>query len=294
MSNTRFGVEFELFGPKKYSAEMANGLILYAARSSGLKIRSNYEFDSSDDYCGDEIDADCYETYTRTGRKKTNPNWHMTYDGSLYERAGQGEGLEMVSPILRGKDGYQQIVKMLSILNKVNCTVNQTSGLHVHVGNSHLNNLEYFSVLYRYNLFEHQIEKYFSTHRRGDTEYAKRMSANALALYFDMTMLNPKSKKRNEDIGTGKYAKVGIHECFPTFEFRQHEGCLERKKVLTWVNFCVNFADQSKHILGDINPKKIKNMNDLRDILVKYPPEFGLSPYKANLFKHFQNKRSKQ
>lgn len=287
MNKTKFGIEFELFGPKGYTSDMTSGLITHLGKSNNLKIRCLYYRD--DDYDDDHRDG--YERYTPKGRKVINPKWNITNDCSLYSEKFQGEGLEVVSPILSGVKGQAEIGRMLTLLNKIKCSVNDTSGLHIHVSSSGMTNMEIFSVILRYQIFLNKIEKFFSHHRRGDGEYAHSQSVQALEEMFCAVKELPMSK--DIDLYTDKYSHVGIHDCYTTLEFRQHEGCIDKKKVLTWAAFCINFVDQTKVIIRDINLKEIKSLEDFKNFLRAYPPELGLSSSKAKQFAHFQRTRSK-
>ena len=55
-------------------------------------------------------------------------------DGSLRTRVRRYQGVEIVSPVLRGGDGLEQVRKVADLLNRMDAHVNATCGLHVHVG----------------------------------------------------------------------------------------------------------------------------------------------------------------
>ena len=59
--------------------------------------------------------------------------WTAQYDGSI--QAGRGrQGVEIVSPILKGEDGLRQMLFVLGWLRSIGAKVNTTCGFHVHVG----------------------------------------------------------------------------------------------------------------------------------------------------------------
>jgi hypothetical protein len=59
--------------------------------------------------------------------------WTAQRDGSLY--AGRGRfAVEIVSPVLKGADGMQQLVQAVRWINSIGGSVNSTCGLHIHVG----------------------------------------------------------------------------------------------------------------------------------------------------------------
>ncbi len=59
--------------------------------------------------------------------------WVAKYDGSI--RSGRGRvGVEFVSPILQGAEGVRQVMIVLAALKQRGARVNQSTGLHIHVG----------------------------------------------------------------------------------------------------------------------------------------------------------------
>ena len=59
--------------------------------------------------------------------------WVAKHDGSI--RAGRGrEGVEIVSPVLKGADGIRQIKTVCEWMTEKRATVNRSTGFHVHVG----------------------------------------------------------------------------------------------------------------------------------------------------------------
>src|SRR4051812_34973032 len=60
--------------------------------------------------------------------------WNAQRDGSL-RSVGRGRvGVEIVSPILKGADGIQQVKKVCQWLRSIGATVRKECGFHVHVG----------------------------------------------------------------------------------------------------------------------------------------------------------------
>ena len=59
--------------------------------------------------------------------------WVAKSDGSINAPSGH-EGCEIVSPILKGEDGIQQVIEVCRVLNEKGHKVNASCGVHVHVG----------------------------------------------------------------------------------------------------------------------------------------------------------------
>ncbi|MBN2391644.1 MAG: amidoligase family protein [Anaerolineae bacterium] len=60
-------------------------------------------------------------------------DWTSQYDGSLDARRGY-TALEIVSPVLKGMAGLEQVLQVFNILNEAGALVNNSCGFHVHVG----------------------------------------------------------------------------------------------------------------------------------------------------------------
>lgn len=60
-------------------------------------------------------------------------DWTAQYDGSLDARSGY-TALEIVSPVLKGMAGLEQVLQVFNTLNEAGARVNNSCGFHVHVG----------------------------------------------------------------------------------------------------------------------------------------------------------------
>ena len=63
--------------------------------------------------------------------------WNAQYDSSIHTTRPGYQGVEIVSPILKGVDGLEQIVTVCNWLQANNAHPNRSCGLHVHVGWPH-------------------------------------------------------------------------------------------------------------------------------------------------------------
>jgi hypothetical protein len=105
MEEMTFGVEFECIVPNNLEADLPRGGYHHGERSRILP-----------------------------------PNWEGRWDRSIQEEPGTYT-LEIVSPILSGINGFNQIAQVLSVLNSLGVHVNESCGFHVHVGASEMTRL---------------------------------------------------------------------------------------------------------------------------------------------------------
>ena len=89
----------------------------------------------------------------------TRSYWKLTTDASC--------GYEMVSPILQGEEGFQQLKKVLDIMAEMGCTVNRSTGVHVHLEAADLTALDVKNIVTRYADNEAEIDTWFPRSRRA-------------------------------------------------------------------------------------------------------------------------------
>ncbi|HOI55995.1 MAG TPA: amidoligase family protein [Phycisphaerae bacterium] len=62
--------------------------------------------------------------------------WNAQRDGSLQTSLPNYEGVEIVSPVLRGRDGLEQIRQVTRLLEEMGARVSRACGVHVHIGSA--------------------------------------------------------------------------------------------------------------------------------------------------------------
>ncbi|MDR3502949.1 MAG: amidoligase family protein [Legionella sp.] len=224
-----FGVEIECYLPSSGDA-------------NSLKQRINSKLTALDV----DLNIEFYNHHSRS-------YWKMITDGSLddYER-----GIELVSPILRGDDGLDQLKKVCKVLQEVGCRVNKKCGVHIHIG-ARDESITFFRNLFMlYSGFEPIIDSMMPKSRRdNEAAYCK---SNKVPLR------NLQRCRTIEDIGTAitdysnsngntcdggfRYVKLNIQSYWRhgTVEFRQHAGSISYKKIMNWIKLCMALVEKAK------------------------------------------------
>jgi len=178
-----YGVEIECFSEKVHPA-----VIAWTMQNAGFKVNDLVTEDTDrgngyeDDYEDNDEDRDVDEwsddesqhSSGRPGRVigqsgYDTETWTLGHDGSI-----EGTNpIEIKSPILRGTKGLKEIQRLTYHLNKLGVKVNQSCGLHVHVGITNADKKfateEVVAILKRYLAHQEQIDKFLARSRRGDT-----------------------------------------------------------------------------------------------------------------------------
>jgi hypothetical protein len=182
-----------------------------------------------------EADVVCaHEAYNH----RTRPHWKIVTDGSI-----GSDNAEIVSPILRGQDGFDQVRKVCLALDAHGCRVNRTTGFHVHVGarDRFAEQIGFFKELVRTHAkFEPVIDQLVSRSRRGrnsqwcqPTEFSDAVD-RATTIDRVIREANP----------NGRYAKLNLtaYHSHGTVEFRQHQGTTNAQKIENWVKLCLRMV----------------------------------------------------
>ena len=245
-----FGVEIEFARPRNISQQdIVDAINLY------------YPANGSEIHC--EVEG--YNHITR-------PHWKLTTDSSVDGHRGYIGSNELVSPILYGQDGKEQLRVVLEVLNDLECEVNVSCGIHTHhdvtgvmvqeeeVATKFLNNLIKFVAK-----FEHFIFRLVSASRlrRGWCLPVRRIFANMHSNEFanvqenrNNATLKAIAKRVFKNVKDGvkyKYGQVGSGtgtSYAPNFQTTRYCG-LNLRNI--WTRGSVEF----RYMQGSLNFDKI-------------------------------------
>jgi len=230
-----------------------------------------------------------FESYNHTTRQS---QWKVTTDGSL----GYNTGCEIVSPVLRGEDGFRQLRKVCDILTSLRCTVNRQCGFHVHVG-AGSETIEFFKNLIKlYASAETAIDQLVAPSRRASangfcTSLASRVrpaqldaaqTVDAVALAIGQTP--GRSSVRDHT----RYCKLNLKSFWQhgTVEFRQHQGTVESMKAENWVRLCLRMV-----LTARAGEKTVSSVEDLLTALDATETEKSYFNGRVVYFQTRQNRR---
>ena len=209
--NRKFGIEIEA-----YNVDIA--ILKQVLKSAGIKI---------------EI-----EGYNHT----TRDHWKIVSDASI-----QGaKSFEIVSPILEGENGIQQIDIVCQVLEQTGAKINKSCGLHIHFDASGFN-LDTWKRIYKnYAKLENTIDGFMPDSRRGNTNrYCKGFKniQNFNNKINQASNLDEISRIFNRD----RYFKINpvSYSRHNTCEFRQHAGTTDFRKITRWIKFLHNMCEFS-------------------------------------------------
>ena len=164
---------------------------------------------------------------------RTQGYWKIITDSSC--------GLEVVSPILSGEQGLNELKKVCEVLTRIDCKVDKTCGLHVHIGANALGIEQVKLVAKRWLANETNLDSIQPRSRRGRSNmYCAPLS------HTIRTELIDQCQTLNELAGiqVTRYSKLNLqsYRRHKTIEFRHHSGSTDATKITNWVKFLLDFC----------------------------------------------------
>lgn len=211
-----FGIELEVYGASR-------DRILTEMRRLGVQVEG--------------------ESYNH----QTRGHWKIVSDASIHGSNGN----ELVSPVLSGMDGIEQVKRVCLALNRAGAKVNTSCGFHVHLGANDLD-LQHFKNLFKsYIELEGKIDEMMPTSRRKNTNtYCKSVSSIANSKAAALRKIDSAStiQEMSRAFSGSRYFKLNIQsfQRHGTIEFRQHSGTTQFSKVKNWLLICARLLEYSK------------------------------------------------
>ena len=240
MANVTFGIELEMSckeGKKKHM--IAREILKHA--SVKVKIVKDY-----------------------AASRAPYHGWKMVPDSSIscsryYPDCNR---FELVSPILRGGEGLNEVNNVLGALDGVGTiAVNKTMGFHVHIDVSALNVAQLVKVCQNFIKYEAVMDTFMPPSRRTNSpnslQYCKSNRDAILGPYAPEGERHKKLSRCRSlhqlcnvmNPGRDRYFKLNLQNLQTgrqqTIEFRQHSATSNYTKVSAWVRFCMALVQNS-------------------------------------------------
>jgi len=183
--------------------------------------------------------------------------WTAERDGSLRSDRRGYVPVEIVSPILQGRAGIEQVKQVAQTLKNLGARVNPSCGFHTHIGGRSVVGPDDAAVaewaaklLYQTAMHETALYASTGTHRRENGSYARTVKAQKRTA--DRVRRAPKPRKpevlRDAIYGMGRYHALNLTNLFshkPTAEFRWAAGTVEAVKTVGHICTCLALAERA-------------------------------------------------
>lgn len=226
---------------------------------------------------------------------QTRRHWKVTTDatvtsGNYSLGTGEGFGGELVSPVLEGEAGIEELRRVLEALNSIpEVRVDRRCGVHVHLSWDGMTPSQIKNIAKRYADFETQIDAWMPVSRRANnSRWCASTNSRAFGLSNVMNAVDSLSSVARA-VGT-RYTKVNLAalNAHGTIEFRQHAGSTDFVKISNWIRFLAAFCDASANIpqgnAADVNFRRTRKVayGEIREQFANhgYDLRFGGRVYK--------------
>lgn len=198
-----------------------------------------------------ELRAQGLEAHEEGYNHATRPYWKIVSDGSV----SGPDAFELVSPVLRGYEGLEDLARACRALKVCGAQVNATCGLHVHLGAQDLSVENMRNLVRNYLVLEPTIDQIMPPDRRAsNNRYCLSLQGSRTLAEAERQILAATTAEQlgtAANAGSSRYHKVNMQSFFRqgTIEFRQHSGSTDFEKISFWVKFLANLVDYSKQRL---------------------------------------------
>lgn len=208
--NSKFGVEIEAYGVDR-------NIVVSRLIQAGLTVDNT------------------------TLRLRATPNaWKVVGDTSVTG----GQAFEIVSPILKGQEGLNQLKTVCLAMSGLNVKINKSCGLHVHFDASTIEDQQLRNLLINYIRYEPVIDSLMAPSRRANNNYY----CQSLISYENNILSLEPTKANLITTISSRYHKVNLKSLprHGSIEFRQHSGTINYTKIENWILFLHNLIQYSK------------------------------------------------
>lgn len=144
--------------------------------------------------------------------------------------------IECVTPVLKGKKGFDDLKNCCKTLNEAGVLVNKSTGLHVHVGGIQ-NDQQYVNVFHNYSMLEDVIDTFMAASRRANnSNWCRTLSDHNFDNCYCVGDVKRELSNRYHKVNAESWAR---HK---TIEFRQHQGSTDFEKIKMWATFCIKLV----------------------------------------------------
>jgi hypothetical protein len=178
--------------------------------------------------------------------------WNAQRDGSLHTSLPNYEGVEIVSPVLKGRDGLEQVCQVAALLEEMGARVNQSCGFHCHIGSASVAGENFDEVadwVRRLINVTAQHEKAFygasGTRSRERGTYCRSLKSTWGEKKEKLRRKIKAEDLRIEAAGISRYQTLNLVPLFGrnrTVEFRCFSGTTSGLKMTAWIQMALAVA----------------------------------------------------
>lgn len=220
--------------------------------------------------------------------------WKLTTDASAE--------WELVSPILKGRQGLEDLKRACQALNVAGARVDKSCGLHIHHCINDYSVEDAKSLFATYAKTEKVMDTFVSASRRGsDNRFCQPVANGVNGTYgnvqeFLNKLRTVKTIQQLNNFFTTRYLKLNFQSYvkYGTVEFRQHQGTIDFTKMYNWILLTQQLVNNAKdrHVSYQYNPIYWDTMGYFSEVS-RMTAKYGADEELANVLTWFRQ-RSKE
>ncbi len=178
--------------------------------------------------------------------------WNAQSDGSLHTSLRNYQGVEIVSPVLKGREGLEEVRQVTRLLEEMGARVNRTCGLHIHLGSKSAAGENFDDVAdwvrRLVNTMGHHEKAFFGasgTKSRENGTYCQSIKRTWGQKKEKLARKMKAEDLRLEAAGLSRYQALNLVPLFGTnrtVEFRCFSGTTSTKKITAWIQMALAVA----------------------------------------------------
>ena len=235
-----------------------------------------------------------YDTRSELQSKlRALPGVELTGDGSIRCDDRNSQGMEIRIGVL----GYNALKRLLPRIERIceqyGVTVNQSTGVHVHMSNKRFMTKKYLTRII--NLWIAIEDVLISTQPRSrfNNSYCKRSLSDFISKNGNMGIPNTPREIKSWASGLNRYFTLNLSalSLHGTLECRLHAGSTNAKKITNWVTLLTSVYEYA--LSAEYNPETVKQLFEMASDEAKIAKVFELLKIDTPIATYFNNRISK-
>jgi len=188
----------------------------------------------------------------------TRPQWKLVPDVTV---ASLPNPYELVSPILTGTDGLEELERVLRVSQELGCEIYKQGGVHVHFGCNGWDLQTKKNILINQYIMSKWLQATQPKHRRNN-RWAKPFSTISNTLPEWKARVEGATNERGltSVVGNDRYCEINITNTRqPTWEWRFPQGNIEVDTNLNMIKLLDKIIEASKE--GVLSPENVNEDN---------------------------------
>lgn len=173
-------------------------------------------------------------------------HWKLETDSSAtsgMSNAGQhphNQGGELVSPVLKGQRGLDEVKAVMAALRSVGAKVDNRHGMHIHLGVGDINWTQRMTLFKNYKAVQPLLFSLVARSRLHNT-YCNPLSTIRIDEWVRFALHGRAGVGSHTDsMNITNIGRIG------TIEMRMHQGTLNGKKATEWIKLLIAYFDASR------------------------------------------------